>query len=64
MKVGDLIRIQYRLDWKKIGIVLSVPMRHRAKVQWNDGKTTTINILDFEHHDDEDLDLEVISASR
>ena len=54
MKVGDLIKVEYRFDWIKIGIITAL-RRGRAKIHWNDGEVSVINILGDE---------EVISASR
>ena len=64
MKVGDLVKLEYRFDWFKVGIITSMLSRHRAKIQWNDGETSVINILDEDFRSNGALGLEVISASR
>ena len=64
MKVGDLVKLEYRFDWIKVGVITSMLSRHRAKIQWNDGETSVINILDEDLRCNGALGLEVISASR
>ena len=54
MKVGDLVKVEYRFDWIKIGVITALRCG-RAKIHWNDGEVSVINTLGG---------LEVISESR
>ena len=64
MKVGDLVKLEYRFDWIKIGVITSILSGNRAKIHWNDGEISVINILDEDLDCNGALGLEVISESR
>ena len=55
MKVGDLVKVQYRFDWVEIGIVTVIMHHNQAKIHWN--KTGRTSVVNTQH-------LEVISESR
>ena len=44
MKVGSLVRIEYRWDWIKMGVVTSIISAKQVEVLWNDGEVRAINI--------------------
>ena len=59
MKVGDLVKVQYRFDWVEIGIVTVIMQHNQAKIHWsNTGRTS---VVDTQHLHSS---LEVISESR
>jgi len=58
VKVGDLVKVEYRFDWIKFGVITAL-RRGRAKIHWNDGEVSVTNTLSLEVGG-----LEVISASR
>ena len=43
MKVGDLVKVQYRFDWIEIGIVTAIMHHNQVKIHWNTGKMNVIN---------------------
>ncbi len=44
MQIGSLVKIVYRSDWVKIGVITSIGSPSPiAKVQWTDGKTSAIH---------------------
>ena len=44
MKIGSLVRIVYRSDWVKIGVITSIGSPNPiAKVLWTDGKTSAVH---------------------
>ncbi len=44
MQVGSLVRIEYRWDWIKMGVVTSIISEKQVEVLWNDGEVRAINI--------------------
>ena len=44
MRIGTLVRIVYRSDWVKIGVITSIGSPNPiAKVLWTDGKTGEVH---------------------
>ena len=44
MRVGTLVKIVYRSDWVKIGVITSIGSPNPiAKVLWADGKTSVVH---------------------
>jgi hypothetical protein len=35
MKIGDLVKVQYRFDWIEIGIVTAIMHHNQVKIHWN-----------------------------
>lgn len=49
MKVGDLVKVQYRFDWVEIGIVTAIMHNNQAKIHWNNtGRTSVVNTQHLE----------------
>ena len=44
MQVGSLVRIEYRRDWIKMGVITSIISEKQVEVLWNDGEVRAINI--------------------
>ena len=44
MQVGDLVKIEYRWDWIKMGVITSIISEKQIEVFWNDGEVRAINI--------------------
>ena len=44
MRIGTLVKIVYRSDWVKIGVITSIGSPNPiAKVLWADGKTSAVH---------------------
>ena len=48
MKVGDLVKVQYRFDWIEIGIVTAIMHHNQVKIHWNTGKMNVVNTQHLE----------------